>query len=422
MTDLAPSQEWSAAPASDVSDQLVAPVGGSESMLDSYRQHLMNTFGTPRRVFTRGDGCHVTDADGREYLDLLAGLAVNALGHAHPKVLAAITGQIATLGQVSNFFATPAQVRLAEQLAGIVGGDSAAKVFFGNSGTEANETAFKITRLTGKTKIIAAEGAFHGRTMGALAVTHGQKFRDPFEPLPGNVEFVPYGDLAALDAAVDDQTAAIVLEPIQGENGVVVPPDGYLAGARTIADRNGALLWIDEIQTGMGRTGRWLDSARESVTADIVTLAKGLANGFPIGACVATGTAADLLGPGSHGSTFGGNPVAAIAGLAVISVIEEEGLLANAAIMGDRLTDGIRATQHPLIDHVTGRGLLRGIQLATDIAPAVVDAALDAGFVINAARPNVLRIAPPLIVEADQIDAFTAALPSLLDQAQRTAG
>jgi acetylornithine aminotransferase len=422
MTNLAAPGTRNGAPASDISDQLIAPVGDSKQLLDSYRQHLMNTFGTPKRVFTRGDGCYVWDTDGRRYLDLLAGLAVNALGHAHPKVLAAIDGQLATLGHVSNFFATPAQIRLAERLTGIVAGDDEAKVFFGNSGTEANETAFKITRLTGRTKIIAAEGAFHGRTMGALAVTHGQKFRGPFEPLPGNVEFVSYGDLAALEAAVDDQTAAIVLEPIQGENGVVVPPDGYLSGAREIADRNGALLWIDEIQTGMGRTGRWLDSGREGVVADIVTLAKGLGNGFPIGACVATGTAADLLGPGSHGSTFGGNPVAAIAGLAVISVIEEHGLLANAAEMGDRLADGIRATNHPLINDITGRGLLRGIQLVADAAPAVVDAALDAGFVINAARPNVLRIAPPLIVQAGQIDAFTAALPGLLDQAKRAAG
>lgn len=403
-----------------ISDGLTAS-GGSESIEASYQQHLMNTFGAPKRVFVRGEGCHVWDAGGGRYLDLLSGLAVNALGHAHPTVLAAITGQIATLGHVSNFFATPGQVRLAEKLTALVAGEEKAKVFFANSGTEANEAAFKITRMTGKTKIIAAEGAFHGRSMGALAVTHADKLRKPFEPLPGEVEFVPYGDLVALETAADDRTAAIVLEPIQGENGVVVPPSGYLAGAREIADRTGALLWVDEIQTGMGRTGEWLDSAREGVVPDIVTLAKGLGNGFPIGACVATGDTADLLGPGSHGTTFGGNPVAAVAGLAVISVIERDGLLANATEMGQRLAEGIRASGHPLIRRVTGRGLLCGVELTADLAPAVVDTALDAGFVINAAKPNILRIAPPLIVTGEQIDALTAALPDVLTRVQENA-
>lgn len=403
-----------------VVDQLTASVG-SEAIVASYQQHLMNTFGAPKRVFVRGEGSHVWDADGRKYLDLLSGLAVNGLGHAHPAVLSAVTSQIATLGHVSNFFATPGQVRLAEQLTTLVAGDTGAKVFFANSGTEANEAAFKITRMTGKTKIIAAEGAFHGRSLGALAVTHAPKLRDAFEPLPGDVSFVPYGDAAALGSAVDDQTAAIVLEPIQGENGVVVPPSGYLAAAREIADRHGALLWIDEIQTGMGRTGAWLDSAREGVVPDIVTLAKGLGNGFPIGACIATGDTADLLGPGTHGTTFGGNPVAAIAGLAVIAVIERDGLLANATQMGQRLADGIRALDHPLIDQVSGRGLLRGIRLTADLAPAAADAALDAGFVINAARPNVLRVAPPLIVTGEQIDALTAALPDIMNRVPQDA-
>lgn len=400
-----------------LSEQLASPAG-STRMLESYQQHLMNTFGTPKRVFVRGEGCYVWDAEDRKYLDMLSGLAVNSLGHAHPTVLAAITSQLATLGHVSNFFATPAQVRLAERLTGIVGGDDA-KVFFANSGTEANETAFKITRRTGKTKIIAAEGGFHGRSIGALAVTHPEKFRAPFEPLPGDVEFVPYGDLAALESAVDDRTAAIVLEPIQGENGVVVPPDGYLAGARRIADRTGALLWIDEIQTGMGRTGYWLESARESVAGDVITFAKGLGNGFPIGACVATGPAAELLGPGSHGSTFGGNPVAAIAGLAVISVIERDNLLSNAADNGALLARQLENLEHPLITEVRGRGLLQAVRLTAEVAPAAVEAALEAGFVINAARPDVLRIAPSLITTAEQIETFTAALPAVLDQAQK---
>ena len=227
-------------------------------MLEHYQQSVMNTFGTPKRVFVRGEGPYVWDADGRKHLDLLSGLAVTALGHAHPTVLSAITGQIATLGHVSNFFTTPAQVALAERLTAMVGAPGEAKVFFTNSGTEANEAAFKITRATGRTKIIATEGAFHGRSMGALAITHNPKYREPFAPLPGEVVFVPYGDADALAAAVDDETAAVVLEPIQGENGIVVPPSDYLARARAICDAHDALLWIDEVQTGMGRTGSWL--------------------------------------------------------------------------------------------------------------------------------------------------------------------
>ncbi len=267
------------------------PGTGSASVLEAYAHSVMNTFGPPKRVFVRGEGCHVWDADGRRYLDLLSGLAVNALGHAHPTVLSAITAQLATLGHVSNFFATPAQVALAERLTAMTGAVDA-KVFFTNSGTEANEAAFKITRMTGRTKIIAAEGAFHGRSLGALSITHNPKYRIPFEPLPGEVVFVPYGDAEALAAVVDDSVAAVVLEPIQGENGVVLPPPGYLNRARQLCDAAGALLWIDEVQTGMGRSGCWLVHVAEGITADIVTVAKGLGNGFPIGACIATGRAA----------------------------------------------------------------------------------------------------------------------------------
>ena len=273
-----------------LSRELVGPAAGSAPVLEAYADSVMNTFGPPRRVFVRGEGCHVWDADGRRHLDLLSGLAVNALGHAHPTVLAAVTGQLATLGHVSNFFATPAQVALAARLGAMTGGADP-KVFFTNSGTEANEAAFKITRMTGRRRIVAAEGAFHGRSLGALAITHNPKYRLPFEPLPGDVTFIPYGDADALAAAVDDTVAAVVLEPIQGENGVVVPPPGYLAAARRVCDANGALLWMDEVQTGMGRTGCWLVHVAEGVTADLVTVAKGLGNGFPIGACLATGTA-----------------------------------------------------------------------------------------------------------------------------------
>jgi acetylornithine/N-succinyldiaminopimelate aminotransferase len=386
----------------------------SEAVLEAYAHSVMNTFGLPKRVFVRGEGCYLWDADGGRYLDLLSGLAVNALGHAHPTVLSAVTGQIATLGHVSNFFATPPQVALAGRLAAMTGA-AEARVFFTNSGTEANEAAFKITRMTGRNKIISTEGAFHGRSMGALALTHNPKYRLPFEPLPGEVIFVPYGDAEALAAVVDETVAAVVLEPIQGENGVVVPPAGYLAQAREICDRSGALLWVDEVQAGMGRCGSWLVHVDEGVTADIITVAKGLGNGFPIGACIATGTASPLLGPGSHGSTFGGNPVAAIAGLAVIAVIERDGLLTQAKMLGDHFFAAIMALDHDLISGVRGRGLLQAVILAAPIAAAVVDAALAAGFVINAPRPDVLRVAPPLIISSAELDHFVGALPSLLD-------
>ena len=400
-----------------LSAELTGPAPrGAQGVLEAYGRSVMNTFGPPKRVFVRGEGCYVWDADGRRHLDLLAGIAVNALGHAHPTVLAAVTGQISTLGHVSNFFATPAQVALATRLAGLTG-DPDAKVFFTNSGTEANEAAFKLTRMTGRTKIISTEGAFHGRSMGALAITHNPKYRAPFEPLPGDVTFVPYGDVEALAAVVDETVAAVVLEPIQGENGVVVPPAGYLARARELCDAAGALLWVDEVQTGMGRTGDWLVHVAEGVRADVVTLAKGLGNGFPVGACLATGRAAQLLGPGSHGSTFGGNPVAAIAGLAVMNVIERDGLLDHATAMGEHLVAAVEGVGHPLVAGVRGRGLLRGVVLTADIAPAVADLALEAGFVVNAPRPHVLRLAPPLVVTAAQLDTFVAALPALLDAA-----
>ena len=387
----------------------------SEAVLQAYAQSVMNTFGLPKRVFVRGEGCYLWDADGRRYLDLLSGLAVNALGHAHPTVLSAVTGQIATLGHVSNFFATQPQVALAGRLCAMAGA-AEARVFFTNSGTEANEAAFKITRMTGRSKIISTEGAFHGRSMGGLALTHNPKYRLPFEPLPSEVIFVPYGDAEALASAVDETVAAVVLEPIQGENGVVVPPAGYLAKAREICDRHGALLWMDEVQTGMGRCGSWLVHVDEGVTADIITMAKGLGNGFPVGACIATETASRLLGPGSHGSTFGGNPVAAIAGLAVIAVIERDGLLAHAKTLGEHLTTAIMGLDHRLITGVRGRGLLQAVILAKPVAAAVVDAALAAGFVINAPRPDVLRLAPPLIIGAIELDRFVRVLPSLLDQ------
>ena len=386
-----------------------------QSLKDRYAAVMMNAFGAPLRVFERGEGVHLWDADGNRYTDLLSGLAVNALGHGHPAVTAAITAQLGQLGHVSNFFASEQQVWLAERLAAFTGAEKT-RVFFTNSGTEANEAAFKITRLTGRTRIVAMDGAFHGRTMGALAITANEKYRAPFEPLPGDVTFVPYGDVDALRDAVDDTVAAVVVEPVQGENGVVPAPEGFLRAARELTAAAGALLWIDEVQTGMGRCGEYLAHAADGVVADLVTLAKGLGNGFPVGACLASGPAADLIQPGLHGTTFGGNPVAAAAGNAVLDVLET-GALDNAREIGAWLADRLRGLNHPRIAGVRGRGMLLGVVLTDDVAPAVAAAALDEGWVINAPRPSVLRIAPPLIATRDDLQGFLDALPALLDRA-----
>lgn len=308
-----------------------------------YGQVMMNAFGPPKRVFERGRGVYLWDTEGNRYTDLLSGLAVNALGHAHPGVTQAIAGQLDRLGHVSNFFASQQQIRLAERLSGLVGD---ARVFFTNSGAEANEAAFKLTRLTGRTRIIAMEGSFHGRTMGALAITANAKYREPFEPLPGEVQFVPFGDVEALRAAVDDTVAAVVVEAVQGENGVVPAPEGYLAAVREATDRHGALMWVDEVQTGLGRCGDYLAHLSMGPAADLVTLAKGLGNGFPIGACLATGKAAALLAPGQHGTTFGGNPVAAAAGNAVLDALEG-GVLEQARATGAWLAAALRSWATP---------------------------------------------------------------------------
>jgi acetylornithine aminotransferase len=382
---------------------------------ERYQHAVMNTFGPPRMVLARGRGAHVWDADGTEYVDLLGGIAVNALGHAHPALVAAVTDQLSTLGHVSNFFTTEPQVRLAERLLSLLGhGDG--RVFLTNSGTEAVEAGFKLTRRTGRTHVVAAQGGFHGRTMGALALTSKQAYREPFEPLPGEVTFVPYGDAAALAAAVTDRTAAVLLEPIQGEAGVVVPPADYLLAARRVADEHGALLWLDEVQTGIGRTGLWFEHQRSGVRPDVVTLAKGLGGGFPIGACVGLGDAGSLLQPGNHGSTFGGNPVACAAALAVLETLESEGLLDAARKRGDRLRDGLG--EHDAVDHTTGEGLLVGVQLVDELGPQVVTAAQEAGFILNATGPARLRLAPPLVLTEDDVESFLAAWPGIVDHAR----
>jgi acetylornithine/N-succinyldiaminopimelate aminotransferase len=378
---------------------------------------MMNNYGTPPLALASGEGAVVTDVDGKSYIDLLGGIAVNILGHRHPAVIEAVTRQLNTLGHTSNLYATEPGIALAEALVGLLGADEQARVFFCNSGTEANEVAFKITRLTGRTKLIAAQGAFHGRTMGSLALTGQPSKQEPFAPLPGEVVHIPFGDTEALTAAVDDQTAAVFLEPILGEGGVVVPPAGYLVAARDITAKHGALLVLDEVQTGMGRTGAFFAHQHDGITPDIVTLAKGLGGGLPIGACIAVGATADLLTPGLHGSTFGGNPVCTAAALAVLGVLADEDLIGRADVLGKTLSHGIESLGHPLVDHVRGRGLLRGIVLSAEAAKPVEAAARDAGFLINATAPDVIRLAPPLVITEGQIDDFLAALPNVLDKA-----
>ncbi|GAA3781110.1 acetylornithine transaminase [Streptomyces coacervatus] len=388
----------------------------NQEMTARWQGALMNNYGTPLLPLVRGEGAKVWDAEGTEYLDFVGGIAVNALGHAHPAVVEAVSSQIGSLGHISNFFMSEPTVTLAERLLQLFGRDG--RVFFCNSGAEANEAAFKIGRLTGRTHVVATEGAFHGRTMGALAMTGQQGKREPFLPLPGEVTHVPFGDAQALAAAVTEETALVILEPVQGEIGVVVPPAGYLKAARAITAATGALLVLDEVQTGIGRTGHWFEyQAHEGVLPDVVTLAKGLGGGLPLGATVAFGRAAELLQPGHHGTTFGGNPVACAAGLAVLDTIVNDGLLENVKQQSEKLRDGIESLGHPLIAHVRGAGLLLGIVLTEPLAPQARQAAQEAGFLVNAPAPDVVRLMPPLTLGDDEVDAFLRALPGILDHA-----
>ncbi len=399
---------------------------------------ILGTYGTPQRVLVRGEGALVWDADGRRYVDLLAGIATAVLGHAHPTLTAAVTAQMATLGHVSNFFATPVQVALAEQLLRVLDAPDGSGVFFANSGAEANEAAFKMARRTGRPRVIAAQGAFHGRTMGALSLTANPAYREPFEPLVPGVERVPFGDVDALAAAVaadPGAVAAVFLEPVQGEGGVLPAPPGYLEAARAITAQAGALLVLDEVQTGMGRTGEWFahqvrgDGPSLGLAAgthpDVVTLAKGLGGGVPIGAAVALGErAASLLGAGMHGSTYGGNPLSSAAGLAVIHTVERDDLLGAARRIGATLTDAVAGlgagAGHPLLAGVRGVGALQALVLTHPVAKAFAAAALDAGFIVNAVAPDAVRLAPPLVLTGDQLSELTSALPELLDAASRT--
>ncbi|OJX95570.1 MAG: acetylornithine transaminase [Micrococcales bacterium 73-15] len=402
-------------------------------LAERYSGALMNTFGAPQRVLVRGEGAYVWDADGNRYLDLLAGIAVNALGHAHPTLVSAIAAQLGTLGHVSNFFATPTQVALAElllELSVVEGAQPPAgtRVFFTNSGTEANEAALKMARLhgraTGATRVLALEHSFHGRTMGALSLTSKAAYREPFEPLPGGVEFIPAGDVEALRTALEaGGVAALFAEPVQGEAGVRPLPPGYLAAARELTRQHGALLVLDEVQTGIGRCGAWLahqlPQLGGGIVPDVVTLAKGLGGGFPIGAVIGYGEAGALFGPGNHGTTFGGNPVAAAAALATLHVIERDGLLAHVARLGESWRTALAAV--PGVAEARGEGLLVAVELTEPVAADVQRRALDAGFVVNAPTPTSLRLAPPLVLTAEQAESFTAALPGFVDAAVRAA-
>jgi len=376
----------------------------------------------PPLALTRGEGCKVWDADGREYTDLIAGIAVSSLGHAHPAVVEAVTRQVRAIAHTSNLFIHEGEIALAERLLALLGADG--RVFFTNSGTEANEAAIKLVRRhqgPSRPVIVAADGGFHGRTMGSLALTGKESIRQPFGPFGVEVRFVAYGDADALAADVGPDCAAVFIEPCQGEAGVVPAPAGYLSAARRACDAAGALLVIDEIQSGIGRTGAWFAHQADGVVPDVLTLAKGLGGGLPIGACIGLSAAGTALRKGDHGSTFGGNPVACAAALAVLATIESDGLLAHAADLGGRLASGLAAVGHPLLSGVRGRGLWLAALLAQPAAAAVEASCRQAGFLVNAVQPDAIRLAPPLILSVGQAGEFLAALPAILDQAAEAA-
>jgi acetylornithine aminotransferase len=390
----------------------------SEALRERFEAVMMPNYGTPPLALARGAGCRVWDADGNQYLDLIAGIAVSALGHAHPAIVNAVSSQVATLAHSSNLFVHEPGVALAERLLALLRADG--QVFFCNSGAEANEAAIKLVRRRqGADKtVVAAIGSFHGRTMGSLAITGKDSIRQPFGPFGMNVRWIPYGDVTALAGAVDSDVAAVFLEPTLGEGGVVPPPDGYLRAVRQACDEAGALLVLDEIQSGIGRTGEWFAHQKEGIVPDVLTLAKGLGGGLPIGACVGFGDCGSALGKGDHGSTFGGNPVSCAAALAVIDTIEYENILASVKAVGDTLASGIAAIEHPLLKGVRGSGLWLAAVLTAEAAPAVNAAAQAHGFLVNAVQPDAVRLAPPLILTRAEAQEFVAALPAILTAAE----
>lgn len=404
---------------------------GNAELQQRFAAAMMPNYGQPPVALTHGDGCRVWDADGHAYLDLIGGIAVSALGHNHPALVDAVSDQVARVAHTSNLFLHEPGIALAERLLTLLGaaprgaGGPEGRVFFANSGSEANEAAVKLVRRAGaadRDYIVATENGFHGRTMGALALTGKAAIRDPFGPFGLDVRFVPYGDAGALRDAVTERCAAVFVEPTQGEAGVIDAPAGYLAAARAACDATGAALVVDEIQSGIGRTGAWFAHQRDGVQPDVVTLAKGLGGGLPIGACVGLGRFGDTFAKGDHGATFGGNPVACAAARAVLDTIDSEGLLAHVEAMGRRLASAITAGEHPVVAGVRGSGLWRAIALRDSLAPAVEASARKAGFLVNAVQPDAIRIAPPLTIGPEEIDAFAAALPAILDRASEAGG
>jgi acetylornithine/N-succinyldiaminopimelate aminotransferase len=395
-----------------------APAAG-EALRQRFEDAMMHNYGTPPLALARGEGSRVWDLDGNGYLDLIAGIAVSALGHAHPAIVKAVTDQVGKIAHTSNLFLHEPGVLLAEKLRSLLHAE--ARIFFCNSGTEANEAALKVVRRKQGPRrpvIVAADHSFHGRTMGSLAITGKESIRAPFAPFGIDVRWVDYGDVQALKNAVDDKVAAVFLEPTQGEGGVIPAPAGYLAAAREACDSAGALLVLDEIQSGIGRTGAWFAHQSEGVTPDVMTLAKGLGGGLPIGAAIGFGECGAALVAGDHGSTFGGNPVACAAALAVLDTIEKENILGNVKAVGETLANGIAAIDHPLLSGVRGSGLWLGAVLTEPKGPAVNTAARQAGFLVNAVQPDVIRIAPPLILTQAEATQFIGAFPAILGNAR----
>ncbi|MBU3645638.1 MAG: acetylornithine transaminase [Candidatus Nanopelagicaceae bacterium] len=377
---------------------------------------MQANYGTPSVHLVRGKGIEIWDENGKKYLDFLGGIATNLLGHNHAKAVKAISDQAKVLAHVSNFYSHEPGLNLAAKLIEMTG-DETARVFFCNSGAEANEAAMKLSRLTGKTRIVAAQNSFHGRTMGALSLTGQPAKRNPFKPLIKNVKHVPFGDVNALKRAVTKKTAMLILEPIMGEAGVVVPPSGYLKKAREICNETGTLLVIDAVQTGMGRTGNWFGYEKDGITPDVITIAKGLGGGLPLGAMIALGKAAGMFTPGMHGTTFGGNPISCVAALAVIETIENKDYLALNRVKGALLKNVIS----PIIgvSEVRGEGLLVGIVVKDAKAKEVAQRLQDYGFLVNAANENVIRLAPAYVVSESQIMKFAAAFNDVCEEIYR---
>ena len=368
-----------------------------------WEESILPTYGTPSLNLVSGKGAVLTDKNGKKYLDFLGGIATSVLGHANPAVVSAVRKQIGTLGHVSNFYMHPSVLSLAEKLVSLTG-DESARVFFCNSGAEANEAALKLSRKTGRTRIVATLGSFHGRTMGALSLTGQPEKRNPFKPLLEGIKHIPFGDVRALEKAVTRKTAMVIIEPIQGEKGVIVPPPGYLRAAREICDATGTLLVFDCVQTGMGRTGQWFGYEHEGVKPDALTLAKGLGAGLPLGALITLGIASKLFVPGDHGSTFGGNPVTTAAGLAAIKEIEKKSLMKNAVKEGKAIMKSIA----PYVKEVRGQGLLIGFELHGPYSPLIADSMRAKGVLLNAPNPTTIRIAPPLNITSTERKKFVA--------------